>query len=158
MTMRIEEILTTVRIEELPHRSASKVSPSTTLGEVYRVLDEEGSVAVLVYDDTELVGIFTERDVLNRTALEAERSTPISELMTREVVTLSRKDRLADAIRIMTGRRIRHVPLIDDGDDREEVALIGGRDVLRLIAQYYPETFLNLPPHLHQTMTRPEGG
>ena len=103
MTTRIEEILKTVRIGELPHRRASKVSPSTTLGEVYRVLVEEGGVAVLVYDGAELVGIFTERDVLNRTALEAASSTPISELMTRDVVTLSRQDRLADAIRIMDG-------------------------------------------------------
>lgn len=155
MAKGIDDILRTVRIRELPRRAASRVDVSTTLEEVCRVLDEEHGVAVLVYDGDELAGIFTERDVLNRTALEADPTTPISELMTHDVVTLSRDDRLIDAIRIMTERRIRHIPLVDA--DRAEPALIGGRDVLRLIADHYPETLLNLPPRLHQQMARHGG-
>lgn len=156
MKKDIEEILATVRIRELPQRKASTVDVSTTLDEVYRVLDEERGVAVLVYDEGELVGIFTERDVLDRTALAAPGSTPISELMTRGVTTLSRDDRLIDAIRIMTEKRIRHIPLVDE--DVDEPGLIGGRDVLKMIAQYYPETLINLPPRLHQQMATPDGG
>jgi len=150
MTSSVDEILRTVKIGELPRRSASRVNPSTTLGEVYRVLEEELGVAVLVYESDELVGIFTERDVLNRTALEADPSTPIGELMTRDPVTLSSEDRLIDAIHLMTDRRIRHIPLAEAG--RRDPALIGGRDVLRLLAEQYPETLLNLPPRLHQAM------
>ena len=50
----------------------------------------------------------------------------------------------------------RHVPLPDN--DGKLPGLVGGRDILKLIADYYPETLLNLPPRLHQQMTRPEGG
>lgn len=104
-----------------------------------------------------LLGIFTERDVLNRTALEGDPSTPISELMTRDdLVTLKIDGAITDAISAMTTRRIRHIPLLDD--DGRELGMIGGRDILRLIADYYPETLLNLPPRLNQRLSRPEGG
>ena len=63
MKIGIEEILKTVRIRELPHRKASQVDVTTTLAEVYRVLDEEEGVAVLVYDEGELVGMFPEATI-----------------------------------------------------------------------------------------------
>ncbi len=157
MPSRIDRILSTVRIDELPRRRVCRVVPSTTLGEVYRLLDEEQSVAVLVEEDGVLVGIFTERDVLDRTALEGDLETPISELMTRDdLVTLRVDAGISEAISAMTTRRIRHIPLVDS--EGREVGLIGGRDVLRLIADYYPETLLNLPPRLHQRMNQLDGG
>ncbi|MDH3255076.1 MAG: CBS domain-containing protein [Acidobacteriota bacterium] len=151
----IEEILKKVRIYELPQRAVSMVDMSTPLGEVYRLLDEEHSVAVLVLEEKKLVGIFTERDILYRTALEGDPATPIGELMTRDAVTLRPDDRLAEAIAVMTEKGIRHLPIVSA---KGETGLIGGRDVLRLIADYYPETVLNLPPRLNQKMSRPEGG
>ena len=102
-----------------------------------------------------MVGIFTERDVLNRTALEGDLATPIRELMTTDVVTLEAGQSITKAIAIMTERRIRHIPLVD-GESREQ-GMIGGRDILRLIADYYPETLLNLPPRLDQRLSHPEG-
>ncbi len=104
----------------------------------------------------ELVGIFTERDILNRTALEAELDRPVGDFMTRDVLTVEAGDRLAAAIRTMTDRHIRHLPLCDQGVP--DGHLIGGRDVLKLIADYYPDALLNLPPRLHQRLHREEGG
>jgi CBS domain-containing protein len=154
---RIDRILGSVRIDELPRRRVCRVAPSTTLGEVYELLDEEHSVAVLVEEDGVLVGIFTERDVLERTALEGDPQTPISELMTREdLVTLKPDDGITTAISAMTTRRIRHIPLVDA--EGRESGMIGGRDILRLIADYYPESLLNLPPRLDQRMSQLDGG
>ncbi len=154
---RIDRILDSVHIDQLPRRRVCRVVPSTTLGEVYRLLEETESVAVLVEENEVLVGIFTERDVLDRTALEGNLETPISELMTKDdLVTLKAEAGITDAISAMTTRRIRHIPLVDE--EGRERGMIGGRDVLRLIADYYPETLLNLPPRLHQRMSRPEGG
>ncbi len=155
MSYDLDQILADVRIGQLPRRPVCRVEPSTPLSEVYRRLDEEHSVAVLVCEGSELLGIFTERDVLYRTALESDLETPVGDLMTRNLVTLSGDSKLAEAIHTMAERGIRHVPVHDDGD---EVGLIGGRDVLRMIAEYFPETLLNLPPRLHQEMTTPEGG
>jgi CBS domain-containing protein len=145
-----------VRIDDLPHRRMCRVTPRTPLGEVYRLLDEEHGVAVLVEEDDRLVGIFTERDILNRTALEGDPATPIGELMTRDLVTMAPHEGVGAAIALMTERRIRHVPLV--GADGRASGLIGGRDILRLLADYFPETLLNLPPQLDQEMLRSEGG
>lgn len=156
MSSGIDRILGEIRIRDLPRRRVCVVEPPTTLGEVYRLLDEEHSVAVLVCDDTGLVGIFTERDILNRTALEGDPDTPIGELMNSIKASLTTDHRLADAIELMRETGYRHIPLQDDKGPKP--GLVGGRDILKLIAGYYPEILLHLPPRLHQQMTRPEGG
>ena len=156
MKSNIEGLLASVKIDDLQRRSVCRVDKATPLKEVYRLLDEEHSVAVLVADENRLVGIFTERDILYRTALEGDLEAPIGDLMTRDLVTLASDQRVGDAIRTMTAKGFRHIPVIDS--EGEEAGLIGGRDILRLIAEYYPETLLNLPPRLHQKITRPEGG
>jgi predicted transcriptional regulator len=152
----VEKLLAKVRIRDLPRRRVCAVDPSTSLGEVYRLLDEEYSVAVLVCDGNDLVGIFTERDILNRTALEGDPETPISELMNSVKASLTSDHRLADAIKLMHETGYRHIPLPDNPGPKP--GLVGGRDILKLIADYYPETLLNMPPRLHQQMTRSEGG
>jgi CBS domain-containing protein len=111
---------------------------------------------VLVEEDGKLVGIFTERDILNRTALEGDPETPIEALMTRDLVTMEPTASVGAAITLMTERRIRHLPLV--GSDGRASGMIGGRDILRLLAEYFPETLLNLPPQLDQELLRPEGG
>ncbi len=156
MKSKIEGLLASVKIDDLPRRAVCRVDKATPLGEVYRLLEVEHSVAVLVTDQNRLVGIFTERDILYRTALEGDPEAPIGELMTRELVTLRSDGRVADAIRTMTEKGFRHIPVIDV--EGEEAGLIGGRDILRMISEYYPETLLNLPPRLDQKMTRAEGG
>lgn len=155
MSSNFEQVLLNLRIRELPHRSVCRVEPSTTLGEVYQRLADEHVVAVLVCEGAKLVGIFTERDVLYRTALEGDPETPVSDLMVRNPVTLSAEERLVEAIRTMAEKGIRHVPIRDD--DSDETNLVGGRDVLKLIAEFIPEALLNLPPRLHQRMKTPEG-
>lgn len=152
----IEEVLKTSRIDDLPRRRISVVSPDTSLGDVYRQLGEERTVAVLVCDGEQLVGIFTERDVLNRTALEGDPATPIGDWMSDDVVTSSADARLVEAIRAMTAQKIRHLPLVDERG--RATGLIGGRDILRLLAEHHPEALLNLPPRLHQTMDTEAGG
>lgn len=157
MSPSIDDVLARLRIDDLPRRRVSRVSPAITLGEVYRLLDEEHGVAVLVCDDKRLLGIFTERDVLYRTALEGhDLETPVGELMTQDLVTLRRSDELAAAIGTMAEKGIRHIPVLDREGD--EYGLVGGRDVLKLIAEYFPEALLNLPPNLAQKMTTAEGG
>ena len=155
MSSSIERILAEVCIRELPQRRVCLVEPTTPLSEVYRLLDEEHSVAVLVCEGPELLGIFTERDVLYRTAFESDPEAPIGDLMTRDPVTLADDDRLVEAIRTMAEKGIRHVPIV--GREGGETGLVGGRDVLKMIADHFPETLLNLPPRLHQALPTPEG-
>ncbi len=153
----IEAILKKARIDELSIQAVEAVSPATPIGEVYKLMDQRDLSAVMVCEEDRVVGIFTQRDILYRTALEKlDDSTPIEKLMSPEPVSLQPHDRLADAIRVMAEGGYRHLPLVDDKG--RAVGLITNRDVLKFIADYFPETVLNLPPRLHQQMSRPEGG
>ncbi len=157
MSRRIEEILQKVRINELRLQRDHQVSPNATLGEIYRHLFDRRHGAVIVCEEDRVVGIFTERDILYRTALEeVDPATPIRELMTPQPVTLNTDDRLADAIRTMVEGGYRHVPVV--AKEGKQVGLLSSRVVLKYIADHFPEAVLNLPPDLHQQMPRPEGG
>jgi len=149
-------ILRKARIEDLDLGTPCKVSRETSLREAHRLLDERHTGALVVCDEERVVGIFTDRDVLYRTALEGpDPDTPLAELMTREPTTLSPEAPLSEAVEAMTRGGLRHIPLV--AGERFE-GVISSRDVLKFIAAHFPESVLNLPPRLNQTLRRPEGG
>jgi len=157
MARSIEEVLQDVRVDEIPLKSPMKAAPETPLGDVYALLEASPHGAVLICDDGEIRGIFTERDVLYRTALEdVTPSTPIEDLMTPEPVRISGDERVARAIQLMTEHGYRHLPLTDRQGSCQ--GLLASRDVLRFIAEHFPEAVLNLPPRLHQRILQAEGG
>ncbi len=91
------------------------LAPDTTVREAARVMNDHGIGGVLVLDQGRLVGIFTERDVMRRvvaTGLDPA-TTPVSEVMTRDVVTASADQVIAECRALMSSRRIRHVPVQD---------------------------------------------
>jgi CBS domain-containing protein len=156
MARSIEEILQDVRIDEVELRPAVRIAPEAPLGEVYAALEASPHGSVLVCEGEQVRGIFTERDVLYRTALEEiAPETPVADLMTREPLSLEPGARVAEAVALMTQRGYRHIALVDAAG--RCVGLLASRDVLRFIADHFPEAVLNLPPHLHQTIPTPEG-
>ena len=91
-------------------------TPTATIGELLALLHRYNVGALPVVDGRELVGIVSERDVVRhlhergRALLDAT----VGDLMTTDVVTCSPRDRAADLARVMTERRIRHLPVCDD--------------------------------------------
>ena len=91
-------------------------TPTATIGELLALLHRYNVGALPVVDGRELVGIVSERDVVRhlhergRALLDAT----VGDLMTSDVVTCSPRDRAADLARVMTERRIRHLPVCDD--------------------------------------------
>ncbi|MGB3565184.1 MAG: CBS domain-containing protein [Thermoanaerobaculia bacterium] len=157
MPAKIADIIKAARISELPMRKNLVVEPTTPLQEVYRLMDEGDWSAVVVCRGDKAVGIFSQRDILYRTALEdLEPSTPIEQLMTPDPVTLGIDEGLAAAIKIMVDGGYRHIPILDNKGNTAGV--ITSREILRHIADHMPETVLNLPPRLHQELHRPDGG
>jgi len=81
-----------------------------------RLMNNRGIGCVVVLEDDELVGIFTERDILRR--LVAERRDPatttIREVMTAPVITCRPEAKIEECAALITERRIRHIPVIDD--------------------------------------------
>lgn len=91
------------------------VTSDTSVIDAVRVMNRHGIGAVLVKNGDVPVGIFTERDVLVR-IVDAGRDpgrTLVDEVMTKSIVTISADRRVVDALRLMTERRVRHLPVID---------------------------------------------
>jgi CBS domain-containing protein len=97
-----------------------------------RMLEENvGSVAVT--NGAELVGIFTERDVLRLAGEGASfGEVRIGDVMTRTLVTLSPDDDIVGAAQLMNERRIRHVPVVQG---EHVLGIVGIRDVLRTLLE-----------------------
>ena len=99
---------------------------------IARMLEENVGAAV-VCDEHRLVGIFTERDVL-RLAGEGTQfgELKVGEVMTRQVVTLTPDVDVADAARLMHDKKIRHVPVVQDGN---VLGIVGIRDVMGALVE-----------------------
>ena len=92
----------------------------------------EGNVgALLVYEGERLAGIVTERDYLRRVTLEGrdERTTPVREITSRELVYVGRDASIEECMAVMTERRIRHLPVLTD--EREVVGIVSIGDVVK---------------------------
>jgi CBS domain-containing protein len=102
--------------------------------------------ALVVDDAGRLVGIFTERDVLMRVVgqgLDAAR-TPIADVMTADPKALTMQDRVAYALHSMAVAGYRTVPIVDAAG--RPTGVITATDILRWLADLFPEAVLNLPP------------
>src|SRR6476660_8359065 len=102
------------------------ISPDDTVAHLLEVLNERGIGAVVVSKDgTDVAGIVSERDVvrhLHRSGAEV-LSGPVSAIMTADVHTARPDDHLDELARQMTGRRVRHVPVVVDGKLRAIVSI-----------------------------------
>lgn len=93
------------------------IAPDKTVLEAVRTMNEHGVGSLLVMNGDEVVGIFTERDVLRR-VVDAEldpRTTRVAKVMTRELVTVRQRTTVTEAMAVVTETRCRHLPVIEDG-------------------------------------------
>lgn len=80
-----------------------------------RVMNDRKIGSVLVMDGARMAGILTERDILTRVVAEQRDPafTPVSEVMTRDVMTCRATTRLNEARKVMREQRVRHLPVVD---------------------------------------------
>ena len=92
------------------------VEPKATIFEALEIMSEKEIGALLVMEDGKLTGIFSERDYARKVILKGKSSkeTPVGELMTKKVFYIDSQKTINDCMAMMTAKRIRHVPVIDD--------------------------------------------
>lgn len=110
--MKIEEILRT------KGREVVTITGDRGVLEAARVLVDHNIGSLVVVEGRRPVGIVTERDLLRTTAARSSdlESIRVAEVMTREMITAGPGDRLREMMDVMTRQRIRHLPVIDDGE------------------------------------------
>jgi CBS domain-containing protein len=91
------------------------VAPDTTVYQAIQLMADKNVGALPVLDDNRLVGIVSERDYTRKIILRgrSSRETPVREIMTRDLVLAALGDTIVDCMRVMTERRIRHLPVMD---------------------------------------------
>jgi CBS domain-containing protein len=101
------------------------IGPDASVAEAVALLREHNIGALVVVDEEDsIAGIISERDIVRALADDAAEDTTdqpailqrqVSDLMTRDVATCGSRSAVNDLMRVMTDRRIRHVPVVDDG-------------------------------------------
>ncbi len=127
----VERSLLRDRIGILEPRRAIAVSPQATVDQALKLLAEHRIGCVLVVDQGELVGIFSERDALYRIGADVEacRSLAVANYMTPKVQTLDLQAKVAFAVHMMDLGHYRHVPIVRE--DGSLLGIISVRDILR---------------------------
>jgi CBS domain-containing protein len=150
--------ITEERLRVLSRRQPVTVEPGTSLADCVRAIQRTGTGdSVFVCDASgTLVGVLTERDVFARiVGGTVDLGRPVESLMTTDPKTLDLDDTIRDAIVLMQTGRYRNVPLVDA--DRQLVGVVRQSDIIKYLAESFPEELLNLPPRPHQRMKEPEG-
>jgi CBS domain-containing protein len=113
-----EELVTDTLLTLLEHKSrvVHKVAPQSTVIDAVRKMNAERIGAVLVMDGDQLIGIFTERDVLIRIvdADKDPRSTSVADVMTRQPVVVRPSATVEEAMAVVSEKRCRHLPVVEN--------------------------------------------
>ena len=142
----------------LSRRQPVTVLPGTPLAECVRAIQRTGTGdSVFVCDaGGRLTGVLTERDIFGRiVAGRVDLAQPVEHLMTTEPRTLDLDDTIRDAIVLMQTGRYRNVPVVDEAGLL--VGVVRQSDIIKYLAEAFPEELLNLPPRPHQKLKEPEG-
>ena len=110
------------------------IVPETMVYEALEIMVEKNVSALLVMENDKLAGIFTERDYARKIVLKgkASKETTIGEVMTRDLITVAPETSLDSCMRLMTGKLIRHLPVVDKG---ELAGIISIGDVVKYIIE-----------------------
>ncbi|MGH2677288.1 MAG: CBS domain-containing protein [Actinomycetota bacterium] len=131
-----------MRISDVMTEAAVTDRPDDTLQQAAGKMREQQTGSLLVLDGQDLVGIVTERDVLKAVATATPLDTPVSEVMSKDLITVEPGTSLREAARIMTERWIRHLPVLESG---RLVGIVSQRDLAGVLAGA-----LNEPEDLHR--------
>jgi len=93
------------------------VAPRTSVFDALRLMAEKRIGAVLVLEGGKLVGLFSERDYARKIILvgKSSKETPVSEIMSRELICVEPGQLTGDCMRLMTDNRVRHLPVVSGG-------------------------------------------
>ncbi len=120
----------------LAHKGASvhSVIPETPVLDAVRKMNRERIGALLVCETGEMVGIFTERDVLIRIVDEGRdpTTTRVVDVMTSKVVAVRPDTPVEEAMAIISERRFRHLPVLDQG---ALVGVVSSGDLTRWVSR-----------------------
>jgi CBS domain-containing protein len=141
--------MTTVRrLLDGKGRALFSIEPEDPVLEAVRMMADRHVGALLVMRGAELAGILSERDYARKVVLLGRSSaeTPVWQIMTSPVITVSPDNSVQDCMRLMTERRIRHLPVVDGG---RVVGMISIGDLVKAVIEEQQQTIEQLETYIH---------
>ena len=133
------------------------VTTQATVGQALSAVQQQGQGYVLICEDGRPRGMMSQREVLMRiVARDVKYDSNVMDFVSKVPVTLTGKERIARAIKVMIAEGVDIIPIVDEAG--KATAVVRAVDVIHFLAEVFPEQLLNLPPNPHQTMPKPEGG
>ena len=113
-------------------RDVWTVSPGSTVYDALRIMADKNVGALMVLEDDQVVGVFSERDYARKVILKgkASKDTPVSEIMSTKLVWVRPDQTIEDCMDLMTNRRIRHLAVLVEG---RPIGVISIGDVVKAI-------------------------
>lgn len=124
------------------------VNAATSVLQALQLMMEKNISALLIMEDQQLQGIFTERDYARKIILQGKSSaeTKLDEVMTPFPITVLPEDRLDLCMKIMTEKHIRHLPVVKD---TVVIGMVSIGDVVKFIIEDQKETISQLESYIN---------
>lgn len=133
-------------ILKIKGNAVHSVSPGASVLDALKLMAEKGIGAILVMEETQVVGIFSERDYARRVVLQGKsESTPISEVMTEDIYFVHPEQTAQECLAQMTDKHIRHLPVVA-GDTVVGVISIG--DLVKATIDHQADLIRNLEDYI----------
>jgi CBS domain-containing protein len=128
-------------------RQVWSIAPTATVYEAIALMSERGVGALMVISEGILEGIVSERDYARKVILKdrSSKDTPVWEIMTDGVFTAGPNDTVEEAMRQMTERRIRHLPVVDGS---RVVGIVSIGDLVNWTISAHEETIVQLQGYI----------
>ena len=136
----LAEALVELTVSEMEVTPYASVTPDTTVKAAMERLVGDHIACLMVEDEGRLVGVFGDRDVLDRVALEYDEvhDQPVSEHMTTEPVYVCESDSAAAVLNVMAVSGYRHVPVVSG--DGKVVGIVSPNRLTRFMRQHTAST------------------
>lgn len=159
--MSLESELRQEQVAHLDLSGFSSVTSGTSVRDALAQLRADGHNVCLITDgsngETQLKGIFTDRDVLRKVVGSPETlDADIDTVMTQNPITVAPTSSAADALKLMDDNHFRNLPAVDEaGAIRGDMT---HQSIIAFLADRYPVEVLNLPPQPDRFPRKAEGG
>jgi len=119
-------------LKEKIRQGVTTISPHSSVFDALSLMAEKNIGAIVVLREGEVVGVVSERDYARKVILigKSSRETKVEEIMGTPVVTVSPEATVAECMALMTGRFLRHLPVVEEG---ELVGLVSIGDVVKTL-------------------------
>jgi CBS domain-containing protein len=137
-----------VKVKQMVARELYYVAPSDTVAQVARQMVLLRVGAIVVLENRRLLGVFSERDLMTRVVLERldPEATPVSEVMTTEVVTVDETEGIELAMDSMRVNQCRHLPVLNG---EEVVGFLSMRDLMHFELARKTEELHRIRAYVH---------